>query len=129
MPAFSQRSLDRLRSCHPDLQAVFLEVIKEVDVTILCGFRNQADQDEAFAQGMSKLRWPESRHNSKPSQAVDVAPWPINWDDHQSFRKLAVVVERVAARLGIQLVWGGDWRSFPDLPHWELPRRPKDPKA
>ena len=120
MPNFSARSLERLRTCHEDLQRLFLAVIEEYDCTILEGHRGQAAQDKAFAEGKSKLRWPNGKHNKMPSMAVDVAPYPIDWNNTKRFKEMAVVVKRVAAELGIDVKWGGDWKSFVDMPHWEL---------
>ena len=47
MPEFSQKSLNKLNQCHPDLQRLFLEVIKEHDCTIIEGYRTKEDQDIA----------------------------------------------------------------------------------
>lgn len=124
MPSFSARSRGQLATCHPDLQRLFAEVIKRFDCIVLCGHRNKADQDKAFAEGKSKLRYPQSRHNKSPSEAVDVAPWPIAWTDHARFDALALVVKASAKDLGIEIVWGGDWSGFVDKPHWELKKSP-----
>lgn len=128
MPSFSQVSRDRLKTCHPHLQAVFAEVIQHRDCAILCGHRGQAEQDEALRTGKSKLGWPKSAHNSLPSRAVDVAPFPIDWNDADRFRLFAGFVLGIAAKMGIPLRWGGDWdgdmtnkdQTFHDLPHFEL---------
>ena len=133
MPRFSERSEARLRTCHPDLQAVLRGAIERVDFTILCGHRGQEDQEEAFRTGTSTKRWPHSRHNSRPSEAVDVAPWlgpqiQIDWEDLASFARLAGYLERVADEKGVRLRWGGDWNGnyrtrderFVDAGHFEL---------
>jgi peptidoglycan LD-endopeptidase CwlK len=86
----------------------------------MCGFRNEEDQNKAFDEGKSKLRWPHGNHNKKPSRAVDVVPWPLDWGDRAKFDELAEVVKRHAKRLDIKVSWGGDWKTFLDLPHWEL---------
>jgi len=104
------------------------EAVREYDCTVLVGHRGKAEQDAAFADGKSKLRWPKSKHNLTPSLAVDVVPYPIDWRDLDRFRALAVVVRRcwnaipAAERDGYDLAWGGDWISFRDYPHWELRR-------
>ena len=69
-----------------------------------------------------------SKHNQEPSLAVDVAPWPIDWNDSHRFYHFAGFVLGIAAALNIRLRWGGDWDSdfdlrdqtFFDLPHFEL---------
>lgn len=128
MPRFSESSIKRLQTCHPDLQKVFNEVIKYVDCTILCGHRDQADQDEAYRTGKSKLQWPRSKHNNAPSLAVDVVPYPVDWNDHKRFYYFAGFVLGIARTLGVELRYGGDWdgdfdlkdQNFFDLPHFEL---------
>lgn len=126
MPRFSAKSASRLAECHKDLQAVMNAAIIETDFTVLCGHRGQAEQDAAVAAGKSKLRWPKSKHNARPSLAVDVAPWPLDWNDRARFKALAKVILAEAKALGISLRWGGDWNSDGDdsdgwdLPHFEL---------
>lgn len=133
MPVFSQTSKQRLATCHPRLRLVFDEVIKHRDCTVLCGERSEAEQEQAFRDGASKLRWPNSKHNRKPGdspgvRAVDVAPYPINWKDKEAFTHFAGFVLGVGAALGVKLRWGGDWAmdgtplndKFYDGPHFEL---------
>ena len=55
MPKFSQESFSKLSTCHPDLQALFYEVIKYFDCTIIEGYRNQAEQEQAFKDGELKI--------------------------------------------------------------------------
>ena len=75
MPEFSERSREKLATCHRDLQAVMEAAIKGgPDFTILCGHRTEEEQNRAVVEGKSKAPWPQSRHNSSPSRAVDVAP-------------------------------------------------------
>ena len=101
------------------------DVLQETDITILCGHRNEADQNKAYAEGNSKAKWPQSPHNKLPSMAVDVAPYPIDWQNSERFYKLRDVVIRcwnnipISDRAGWELVWGGDWKTLHDLPHWQ----------
>lgn len=133
MPAFAKTSLDRLATCHPDLQRLFLEVVKHVDCTVLCGEREKDEQEQAFKDGMSKVHWPDSKHNRKPEdppgvKAADVAPYPLDWNDKARFTHFAGKVLGIAAVLGIKVRWGGDWAldgtpsndKFFDGPHFEL---------
>ena len=112
--------MQKLSTCDNRLQVLFYEVIKEFDCTILCGHRGEAEQNAAYASGNSKLKYPKSKHNSLPSMAVDVAPYPIDWLDLKRFKELSEVVKKKAAELNIGIVWGGDWKKFPDAPHYEL---------
>lgn len=120
MRRFSEVSLTRLYTCHPKLVTLFKCVLNEADCIIICGHRNEADQNKAFDEGKSKRRWPTGEHNSMPSRAVDVMPWPLDWKDEARTKEFAKVVKRQAECLGIQVVHGGDWADFVDLPHWEL---------
>ena len=138
MPEFGSRSRLRLESCHYDLYYLFSEVVKTYDCSVLCGHRGQLEQTQAFDSKRSKVQWPDSKHNSIPSRAIDIVPFPINWGDTGSekerrkalarFYHFAGYVKAVADQLGIKVRWGGDWdgdglfndQNFDDLPHWEL---------
>ena len=124
MPHYSEQSLARLSTCEEDLRKIFYEVIKVMDVTILEGHRTQDLQQKAFNEGKSRAMWPMSKHNKHPSRAVDVAPYPIDWDDKERFYRLAGLVQGIAHQMGIEINWGGDW-SFFDGPHFELKAKPK----
>lgn len=132
MPAFSRRSLARLETCDHRLQMVMKRAITRYDFTVLCGHRTKEEQNDAFERGVSKLRWPRSKHNKMPSLAVDIAPFPIDWDNLERFRELAAIVMDEAAKLNIKLRWGGDFNmngkpddKFVDMPHFELIERSK----
>lgn len=134
MPMFSPESFSKLSTCHLDLQAIFFEVVKTIDCTVLEGYRNEDDQNKYFESGKTKLKYPHGRHNGQPSMAVDVAPYPINWKDKQRFFYFAGFVMGVAERLHLEgkishkLRWGGDWdkdfdfndQRFNDYVHFEL---------
>lgn len=131
--AWGRRSLDRLGTCHPLLRLLFNRVIRRhdlpFDLTVLCGHRGKAEQDAAVASGASRLRWPNSKHNSIPADAVDVAPLVggvVSWD-WAHYRALAPLVRREWMAMedtgmtdGWRLEWGGDWQRFPDGPHWQV---------
>lgn len=125
MPIFGKKSLEILSGCHSDIEKVLRQAIKITDFTVLCGYRGEKEQDEAYAKGVSKLRYPNSRHNKVPAEAVDCAPWPVSWEkkDEYRFHFMAGVILAVAEMNNIKLDWGGNWQSFRDLPHFELKRR------
>jgi hypothetical protein len=128
MPKFSPTSLDRLATCDARLQRVFHAAVLVADCTIITGHRGQAEQDEAFRTGKSKVKWPEGKHNSLPAKAVDAAPYPIDWNDRERATLFAGFVLGLAHGMGIRLRWGGDWNGnwevadngFDDLWHFEL---------
>lgn len=117
--SFSQSSLSRLAECHPDLRRIAHELIKEMNVTVVCGHRDEAQQNLAFAKGMSKLQWPDSKHNKTPSEAMDICPYPISWGDIQGFLDMCTMIELIAQNLGIKIRLGRDF-TFRDLDHVEL---------
>ena len=128
MPNFGKKSRDQLATCDNRLQMVFNEVIKYVDCSILEGYRNEKDQNEAFRKGNSKVKYPDGRHNTNPCFAVDVLPYPIDWKDYERMTLFAGYVLGTAEQMGIKLVWGNDWdrdfqtkdTNFKDYPHFEL---------
>ena len=128
MPKFGKKSKLRLLTCDYRLQEVFNEVIKKVDCSVLEGHRDEERQNKLFKEGKTKVTYPKGRHNAKPSRAVDVVPYPVDWEDRERFHLFAGFVIGVAYRMGITLRWGGDWNQnfevddnkFDDFPHFEL---------
>jgi len=128
MPKFSQKSLRKLESCDERLQWLFEKVIEGWDCTVTCGHRGEKEQNDAYDSGHSKLKYPLSNHNRFPSFAVDVVPYPINWEDIARFRDFGYFVLGVAHGINIHVRWGADWNrnysvgdeKFLDWPHYEL---------
>lgn len=128
MPRFGKRSKERLSTCNADLQMVFNEVIKHVDCSVLEGHREKERQNQLYDEGKTKVLYPNGRHNAYPSNAVDVVPYPVDWDDRERMTLFAGFVLGTAKQMGITLRWGGDWdqdfevkdNRFDDFPHFEL---------
>lgn len=134
MPKFSKSSFTKLSTCHPDLQVLFYEVIKSFDCQIIEGYRKEEDQEQAFRNGRTQLHWPHGKHNSQPSMAVDVSPWPLEWGNNNRFYWFAGYVMGIAQKLKDEgkmthaVRYGGDWdcdksiddQGFKDLVHFEL---------
>lgn len=131
MPSFGRRSQSNLDECHPALQAVMAEVVKTFDISVIEGHRPREEQEAAVHAGKSKVHWPNSKHNSTPSMAVDVIPWPFGlkgWEDRARFTFMAGFILGTAEAMGVKLRWGGDWdgdrtwtdQTFHDLPHFEI---------
>jgi len=137
VPHFSQRSQDRLNSCHPRLIKLFEEVVKYYDCTILEGYRTPERQKELVEQGFSKTL--DSRHARKPSLAVDVIPYPFkssDWTNMKRFYHFQGFVKGTCLQMqrdgrldaSFELVSGLDWdgdndlddQSFMDGPHFEI---------
>jgi peptidoglycan L-alanyl-D-glutamate endopeptidase CwlK len=128
MPRFGKRSIGRLQTCDQKLQELFYEVVKHFDCSVIEGHRGEERQNKAYAEGKSKLKYPNGKHNQTPSIAVDVAPYPIDWSDRDRFHYFGGFVLGVAKEMGMNIRWGGDWNQdtqtkdnkFDDLVHFEI---------
>lgn len=140
MFSFGKTSQNRLDTAHKDLQAICNEVIKHFDFSILEGTRTLAQQQQYFKDGKSKLDGvnQKSKHQSLPSLAIDVAPYPIDFkNEHKAKARFYLLAgyffmasEKLFedGKISHKLRWGGDWdsdkdfkdQSFDDLPHFEL---------
>ena len=130
MPRFGKRSRERLKGVDARLVNVLNEVVKYFDITVIEGLRSQERQNELVAQGKSKTKF--GKHVK--GKAVDIAPYPIDWESRDDFHYLGGFVLGVAAKLGGDVRWGGDWNgsslqesarttkdnNFDDLVHFEL---------
>ncbi|PHR17873.1 MAG: peptidase M15 [Sphingopyxis sp.] len=119
----SKRSLDRLEGVHPDLVKVVMLAITltEVDFGVTEGLRTVERQRVLKAAGASQTM--NSRHIT--GHAVDLVAYigaDISWD-WPLYYKIADAMKRASKSLAIPVVWGGDWTSFKDGPHFELSRR------
>jgi peptidoglycan L-alanyl-D-glutamate endopeptidase CwlK len=125
---FSETSKHKLSTCDPQLQELFNAVIEIFDCVILEGHREEERQNWLYSRGASKLQYPNSKHNQAPSKAVDVSPYPVDWQNYHRFYLFSGFVLGAAWRMGINIRWGGDWdgdkditdQTFNDLVHFEL---------
>ena len=128
MPSFSDTSKKRLSTCDKKLQTLFNEVVKHFDCSVLCGHRGEEEQNKAYKAGNSQKQFPHGKHNKLQSNAVDVAPYPLDWDDRERFQYFAGFVLGTAKQLNINIRYGGDWdgdndlkdNDFDDLVHFEI---------
>ena len=129
MPRFGRRSLDNLKEVHPKLQELFSVVIQHFDCVVIDGSRTVEEQRKNVARGVSKTM--KSKHlvqSDGYAHAVDVGPYPLVWTDYRGLYYFGGLVKGIAAVLGIEIRWGGDWDSdndfvdqtFNDLVHFEL---------
>ena len=117
------RSISRLQDVHPDLVRVVKRAaaMSDLDFTVLEGRRSLERQKTLVKNGASRTL--NSRHLT--GHAVDLAPMlggTVSWD-WPLYHRLAKIVKAAAAAEGVPVTWGGDWRTFKDGPHWELPRK------
>ena len=119
-------SRKRLQGVHPDLVKVVERAIEitEIDFTVLEGVRSVATQKKYVASGASKTM--NSRHIPAPNgyaHAVDLGALlngKVNWS-WPLYHKIAAAMKQAALELKIPIEWGGDWKSFKDGPHFQLP--------
>lgn len=138
MYKYSEKSLEKIRQLHKDLQVVLMEAIKHVDINIVCGHRDKVEQDKAYAEGNSKLKFPRSKHNKLPVEAVDIIPYPTGYPkDYKGWSQFAYMIGIIkglseemykSGKISKRLRFGFDFNrdnvlfndNFIDAPHIEL---------
>lgn len=121
MPSFGLQSKKHRHTCHPALKEVLDEAIKHFDFSVIDGHRDEATQNRYFDEGVSTVRYPNSKHNCYPSRAFDVVPYPGGFENEdEAFYRMATHILRAASHRGVRLRWGGHWKNFKDLAHFEL---------
>lgn len=138
MKTLGQKSIARLEGIHPDLVDVVKRAIKltACDFSVISGVRTPEQQADLYAQGRTKpgkiVTWTlKSRHlpaDDGYGHAVDLAPYPLDWDTSAKFDAIAASMLQAAKELGVKIRWGADWdmdgvpreRGETDSPHFEL---------
>lgn len=132
--SLSERSIKSLEGVDPRLVQVVKRAIQitEQDFVVIEGLRTQARQDELWAQGRTKpgpiVTWTKDASSHGTGRAVDICPYPVDWNDLKKFDAIATAMFTAAAELGVTLRWGADWdqdgnpreRGESDSPHFEL---------
>lgn len=116
----SNRSLKNLEGVHKDLVAVVMRAIEitEVDFGVTEGVRTLSKQRKLYEQGATTTM--NSRHLT--GHAVDLVAYVgrnVRWD-WPLYHKIADAMKRAAFEVGVEIEWGGDWKSFKDGPHFQL---------
>jgi peptidoglycan L-alanyl-D-glutamate endopeptidase CwlK len=119
----SKASRAKLVGVDPALVAVVERAIEitPVDFRIIEGLRTVTRQKQLFAAGASKTM--NSRHLT--GKAVDVAALvggQVRWD-WPLYARIAAAFKQAALEKDTPIVWGGDWPTLKDGPHFELDRR------
>lgn len=150
MIKFGQRSIDAMKGLHPDLIKVLNQAAEtcppENDFTVLEGVRSREQMMINYGKGRSaaelakfgipasyaqpgakKVTWLNNPFASNHAvqkdgygHAFDIVPYPIDWNDIDKFKALSKIIKAAAEIVGVKLVWGGDWTSSKDYPHYEL---------
>ena len=124
MYKFGKRSRERLKGVDRRLVSVLNELIKIMDVTIIEGLRSKERQAELLEKGATKVKY--SKHME--GKAVDLAPYPVDWENRDGFHYMGGMIRGIAKQLNVNVRWGGDWDSdgevkdnnFDDLVHIEI---------
>jgi peptidoglycan L-alanyl-D-glutamate endopeptidase CwlK len=113
-----KRSTDNLIGVHPDLVRVVKRALElsPVDFTVIEGLRTKERQAELLKQGFTRTM--NSRHII--GQAVDIVPLPVDWNNPKPFGLVAEAMKKAADELGVKITWGGDFKTFVDLPHYQI---------
>ena len=122
-------SFARLRGVHPDLVRVVMRCAADwselgTGFIVTCGVRTLEEQKLLKAKGASKTL--RSRHIPAANgfaHAVDLACSlndQVRWD-WPLYDKLAKRMKAAAKKEKVPLEWGGDWTTFKDGPHFQLP--------
>ena len=120
---YSQRSLNSLNGIHPDLRLVIDSALQDspLDFIVIEGLRTKERQKQLVDSGASKTM--NSRHLT--GHAVDLLPIGLNGKPEFAwplYDKLGPSVKKTAKAEGVDLDWGGDWKTFKDGPHFQLSR-------
>lgn len=132
------QSSRNVTALHPRLRSLFIlfdSAMREagIDYIVTATYRNNADQDALYAMGRTKkgaivtnARGGESRHNcvdlngAPASQAFDIvimANGKCDWNiKNPNWRKAGAIGKSIG------LEWAGDWVSFKEYPHFQLPK-------
>jgi peptidoglycan L-alanyl-D-glutamate endopeptidase CwlK len=121
MFVLGKKSLEKLAGVHPDLIRVVKRAIEltPIDFTVLEGLRTVERQKQLLAAGASTTM--KSRHIT--GHAVDLGALvegQVRWD-WPLYDKIAEAMKVASKNVGVPIEWGGDWKSFKDGPHFQLP--------
>ena len=128
MARFGKKSKQRLKGVDPRIVEVLNQLIKIMDVTIIEGVRSAKTQYKYFLDGKSKLDGTTKKSKHQLGKAVDLAPYPVKWQNSARFYYMGGMIKGIAKEKGIKIRWGGDWDSdgevldqtFMDLVHIEV---------
>ena len=123
MYKWSKKSSDLLATCDKRLQDLANAMLErsKFDLTIIEGYRTKDEQERAFQEGKSKAHYGQSKHNTFPSKAIDIAPYPISWDKNDiRWWKMIALAYEVARIKNIKIRSGVFFTGLEDYPHIEI---------
>lgn len=135
-----RNSKANLKTCNIHAQGAIYYVLQFIDVGVAEGHRPKSRQNKLYEQSRTKLHWPDSEHNSMPSDAVDLVVYVkgLGYIDEktapekyrQYYGYLAGLLETYCYENNLHFRWGGSWsgsmnfneatQTFDDLVHFEI---------
>lgn len=127
MYRLSRTSLKNLEGVNEDLVRLMLRSIENspVDFMVVEGLRSKERQQELYKKRprVTQVDGLVRKSKHQVGRAVDICPWwdgKLQWNDRSAFYEISGHIKRMAKVMGIKIVWGGDWKTLIDLPHYEL---------
>lgn len=128
MYKYGKRSKSNMEGIDKRLKEVLNHLIKIMDVTIIEGKRSTKTQQEYFSKGKSKLDGVNKKSQHQLGKAVDLVPYPVDWNNRDGMYYMGGMLRGIGHMLGYNLRYGGDWdgdgktkdNKFDDLVHIEI---------
>ena len=123
----NQRSLDRLKGVKQILVDILVEASKDspykFEIPADGGLRTAERQNELFKQGKSKIDGFKVKGEHQKGNAFDIfllIDGTASWDKAKLTKTARHIQEVASFEFGVKLTWGGDWKGFIDMPHFQL---------
>jgi peptidoglycan LD-endopeptidase CwlK len=134
LPSYwNKEAAQRIAGVNQDLMAVVKRAseISGLQFTVgdKGGMRDQATQDQLVAGGFSQTR----NSNHLTGNAIDLLPIvngkAVAEATPEQSAEISRAMKQAAKELGVDVNWGGDWKSFKDVAHFEVAgaARPSNP--
>ena len=134
---WGQNSLNRMKGVDERLVRVLFRAIRiasrkmdGVDLSIpqLGGLRTADQQNKLFENKLSRCDGYEIKSYHQSGRAIDVIPYIKGVNVYSlpkeemelAFYKVASCMLEAVAKENVKLNWGGNWKTFKDLPHYEI---------
>jgi len=119
----SQRNLEGVDTRLKGVIQLALSITKvDFGIPVTGGFRTAEQQSALYEAGKSQLDGYKKRSKHQTGRAFDVFAY-VNGSasyDKDDLTHVATAILAAASQLGVKLVWGGHFRSFLDMPHFEI---------
>lgn len=124
---FSRSSIERMNGVDKNLRNVAYRALRisKVDFGIpaLGGRRTAEEQKQLFDDGKSQLDGTDKKSYHQTGKALDVYAFvdgKASWKP-EHLAMVAAAMLQAASEMGVKLEWGGLWKNFVDMPHFQIP--------